>query len=226
MTELTVPDTDPSRDPLWQRIEAFEFDELGVEFPFAKRLARENGWMPDFAERVVLEYKRFCYLSIRAGHPVTPSDAVDQAWCLHLSDSENYWDAFCARALGQKFHRALAKGGKAENRKLAGQYQATLDFYREMSGETPPSDIWPPTHVRFRDFAAMQRINIAARIIIPRPSARQLRLVRSGAFGAGVLFMLIGLRTLATLFAVGWILLSIAIGIARIVEVRTRKDGG
>ncbi|MEK6230809.1 MAG: hypothetical protein N2A42_03075 [Luteolibacter sp.] len=30
------------------------------------------------------EYKRFVALAMLAGHPVTPSEEVDQAWHLHL----------------------------------------------------------------------------------------------------------------------------------------------
>ncbi len=41
------------------------------------------------------EYRRFAFLAATAGHPVTPSDAVDQAWHLHLTYSRDYWDRFC-----------------------------------------------------------------------------------------------------------------------------------
>ena len=86
-------------DDLWQRIDAFSFDEPGVSFPFSRRLARENDWSLYFAKRVIIEYKRFCYLAMRAGHPVAPSDEVDQAWHLHLLYSVGYWEEFCARIL-------------------------------------------------------------------------------------------------------------------------------
>ena len=73
-TELDRPDIDPSTDPLWQRLEAFDLDAVDAEFTFSDRLARDNGWKPDYARRVIEEYKRFCYLAVRAGHDVTPSD--------------------------------------------------------------------------------------------------------------------------------------------------------
>ena len=33
----------------------------------------------ELARRVIREYKRFTFLAMEAGHPVTPSDPVDQA---------------------------------------------------------------------------------------------------------------------------------------------------
>ena len=77
--------TDFRSDPLWQRIEAFRLGDPAAPLTFTRRLARENGWTQAFARRVVAEYKRFCYLAARAGHPVTPSDQADQAWHLHLT---------------------------------------------------------------------------------------------------------------------------------------------
>ena len=78
-TEFHNHDPDPAQDPLWHRIEAFDFNALDETLPFAQRLARENGWTPDYAARVVEEYKRFCYLAICAGHAVVPPDQIDQA---------------------------------------------------------------------------------------------------------------------------------------------------
>src|SRR5690242_10295867 len=71
-------------DPLWIRIAGFLLDDPEAKMPFSCRLARDNGWSHDYACRVIAEYKRFCYLALVAGHPVTPSEEVDQAWHLHL----------------------------------------------------------------------------------------------------------------------------------------------
>ena len=60
------------------------------------RLASENGWSREYAVRVMQEYRRFAFLAVAAGHPVSPSDAVDQAWHLHLVYTRSYWDEFCA----------------------------------------------------------------------------------------------------------------------------------
>ena len=61
-----------NEDPLWNRLVAFELDNIGDALTFTERLARENGWHLGFARRVIEEYRRFLYLALRAGHSVTP----------------------------------------------------------------------------------------------------------------------------------------------------------
>ena len=64
---------------LQARLDAFRFDDVRSVDRFASRLARENRWSPEYADRVVEEYKRFARLAVSANHSVTPSDQVDQA---------------------------------------------------------------------------------------------------------------------------------------------------
>ena len=77
------------------RIEAHKLDKEGAALPFSERLARENGWPPAYARRVIWEYRRFVYLACLAEGEVTPSDEVDQAWHLHLAYTRDYWLVFC-----------------------------------------------------------------------------------------------------------------------------------
>ena len=79
---------------LWQQIQAFRFDEGSSAFPFAVRLARDNDWSYGFTVRVIREYRRLVFLAVAAGHPVTPSDQVDQAWHLHLLYTHSYWESY------------------------------------------------------------------------------------------------------------------------------------
>ena len=65
---------------LWARLKDFDLDNPESKLRFSDRLARENGWTEAYTLRVLEEYKRFIYLCRVAGHPVTPSDEVDQAW--------------------------------------------------------------------------------------------------------------------------------------------------
>lgn len=65
------------KNELLAKLEAMELEKPGIPLPFSTRLARENGWNPEFARKVIREYKRFIYLAVKAGHPVTPSKAVD-----------------------------------------------------------------------------------------------------------------------------------------------------
>ena len=66
-----------------KRVSQFAFDEDGTKLTFARRLERENGWTPQFTARVIEEYRRFMFMAVCAGQPVSPSDAVDQVWHLH-----------------------------------------------------------------------------------------------------------------------------------------------
>src|SRR5262249_40052901 len=116
---------------LWRKICAFELDGPGDSLTFTGRLAHENGWSLRFARRVVEEYKRFVFLAMVAGHEVTPSDAVDQAWHLHLTYTRSYWDGLCRDVLGRPLHHMPTKGGRDETFRFAIQYQETLSSYRE-----------------------------------------------------------------------------------------------
>lgn len=59
--------------------EPFRSTSPGVNLTFSQRLARDNCWSLNYAQRVIKEYKKFAFLAVCAGHPVTPSDQVDQA---------------------------------------------------------------------------------------------------------------------------------------------------
>lgn len=162
---------------LWSRLESVAFDELDAAFPFSARLARDNGWTRAFANRVVEEYRRFVYLAFVAGHEVTPSDEVDQAWHLHLTYTRHYWGDF-KEALGAPLHHGPTKGGAAENARYADNYEITRAAYEREFGETPPEDIWPSAEVRFGDAPFMQRVNLRNQFLVQR------RGVRRAAIGA------------------------------------------
>ncbi|NCX98787.1 MAG: hypothetical protein EBX35_09485, partial [Planctomycetia bacterium] len=91
---------DPRQQQLWERICDHRFDDPAARLTFTGRLARENGWTIGYAVRVVDEYRRFVLLAMTAGHPVTPSEDVDQAWHLHLAYTRDYWEIFCRDVLG------------------------------------------------------------------------------------------------------------------------------
>jgi hypothetical protein len=144
---------------LWQRLAEYEIGPQAATLSFAKRLARENRWREDFARRVILEYKRFCYLAVTAREEVTPSDAVDQVWHLHLTYSRDYWDVFCREILGTQLHHGPTRGGQSERKRYYDQYAATLLLYEEAFGEPPPADIWPGARRRFGIDPEGQRVN-------------------------------------------------------------------
>lgn len=159
----------PPSQLLWRRIQEFSFDESGSGFPFTERLARDNAWSPAFTHRVVEEYRRFAFLALTAGHPVTPSDAVDQAWHLHLLYTESYWQRFCRETLGRPLHHHPTRGGPVERAKFRDWYHHTLESYRREFGEEPPADIWPDATCRFGEDIRFVRVNTHRNWILAKP---------------------------------------------------------
>ncbi len=126
----------------FERIAAFEIDEPGTDFPFAARLARENAWSREYAQRVVDEYKKFTFLALAAGHPVTPSEQVDQAW--HLQPTRTgtgsvprRWASRCTTIrprAARKSRRSSSSGTTGRSRATAGSFARSR---RATSGPTP-----------------------------------------------------------------------------------------
>ncbi len=164
---------------LWNELRTFPFQPPSAPVTFASRLARENGWTDDYARRVVDEYRRFLFLAQIAGHPVSPSEDVDQAWHLHLAYTRNYWDELCGKVLGRPFHHEPAQGHEGEAARLRKWYNDTLNSYRRIFGEAPPWNIWPSTEERFRDATSFVRVNRQRAWLIPKPR-------RAGLVGAGL----------------------------------------
>jgi len=158
---------DAQQQALWQRIQAHVLDLPEAPFPFSRRLAQDNHWSPDYAARVVAEYRRFVFLAMVAGHPVTPSDQVDQAWHLHLLYTRDYWGAFTA-LLPRPLHHGPTLGGTKERHKFSDWYSKTRHSYRRFFGEHPPIDIWPPDHERFGRDVHWKRVNTRDYWLIPR----------------------------------------------------------
>lgn len=155
-------------DPdLWRRLEGFEVSPPDAVFSFTRRLARENGWSFDFARRVFAEYRRFVYLCVVAGREMTPSDAVDQAWHLHLTYTRSYWQTLCRGVLGRPLHHEPTRGGAAERDRFEANYLATLGAYVREFAELPPDDIWPDAEARFAA-PAWRRIDPREHLVIDR----------------------------------------------------------
>src|SRR5688572_19051694 len=111
---------------LLKRLEAYTLDDATAAFSFSERLARENHWPLAFTQRVIREYKRFAFLAIAAGHPVSPSHAIDEAWHLHLLYTQSYWRDFCGWILQTPLHHQPTRGGAGEREKFQNWYANTL----------------------------------------------------------------------------------------------------
>ena len=162
---------------LWHRIAAHQIGPKDAPLTFAARLARENRWSLAHAHRVIGEYKRFCFLAITAGYEVTPSDAVDQVWHLHLTYSRDYWQVFCLLVLGAEFHHGPTLGGSAERTRYYRQYADTLAAYETTFATPAPTDIWPAARQRFVTDPRGVRVNAFDVMILKRRVALALSLL-------------------------------------------------
>ncbi|MEM7064717.1 MAG: hypothetical protein AAF572_16360 [Cyanobacteria bacterium P01_B01_bin.77] len=153
---------------LLQRLQTYSFDPATVQFTFAQRLARENCWPVVYTTRVIEEYKKFAFLAVVAGHPVTPSDQVDQVWHLHLTYTRSYWETFCPKILQTPLHHEPTQGGGAEHGKFVDWYTNTLASYRHFLGEAPPQDIWPAPGERFGPELEFVRVNLQRNWLLPK----------------------------------------------------------
>jgi uncharacterized protein (TIGR04222 family) len=160
---------DPRQQDLWNRVLAHRFDDPAARLTFTGRLARENGWTIGRAVRVVNEYRRFVFLALTAGHPVTPSEDVDQVWHLHLAYTRDYWQTFCGDVLGEPLHHGPTRGGAVEAGRYDHQYRQTLAAYAAVFDAVPPADIWPRPEQRFGPDLAWRRVNLARHWVIPKP---------------------------------------------------------
>ena len=160
--------------PIWLALSPYSIGKPGMRPTFRERLARENGWSLAQAERVIAEYKRFCFLAVTAGHEVTPSDAVDQAWHLHLTYSRDYWERFCPSVLGRPLHHE--PGGADERHRHFEQYAETLKSYERVFGHSAPADLWPAAARRFIEDPKARRVHPRDAFIVPRRLGRLLLL--------------------------------------------------
>jgi len=177
-----------SQRALWARLEAFSLDEPGAALPFSRRLARENGWAPAYARRVIDEYKRFVFLAMEAGHMVSPSEAVDQVWHLHLVFTESYWQRMCGEVCGRRLHHHPTKGGGSEARKFDAHYAQTLASYRRFFGAEPPADIWTPAEQRDHAAPPLHRwVDLSQNWVLPKRAALPV------ALATGAVLLLAGL---------------------------------
>lgn len=159
---------------LYNRIQAFSFDQPGTQLLFSKRLSRDNRWSLGYAQRVIEEYKKFTFLAVAAGHPVTPSDQVDQVWHFHLSYTRSYWQEFCPKVLQTPLHHEPTRGGLSEQLKFDDWYSQTLKSYKQFFGQIPPIDIWSDPKDRFGRDLKFVRVNTQQNWLVPKPSLSTL----------------------------------------------------
>ena len=158
---------------IYERIRTFSLDQPCAALPFSKRLAKDNGWSLDYAQRVIEEYKKFTFLAVVTDHPVTPSDPVDQAWHLHLSYTRSYWEEFCPNVLQMPLHHEPTRGGQTEQQKFDDWYDQTLTSYERFFGTVPPVDVWPTPEMRCERDLNFVRVNTQQNWVLPKIHVRR-----------------------------------------------------
>jgi uncharacterized protein (TIGR04222 family) len=129
---------------LWSKIQQFPLDDPNAAITFSRKLSAKQNWSTDFTERVVEEYRKFLFLCCISPNGASPSQAVDEAWHLHLTYTRSYWTDLCKNTLNKDIHHHPSRGGDEEDHKHRDWYAETLILYEAVFGSPPPADIWPP----------------------------------------------------------------------------------
>lgn len=164
-------------DTLKARIWAHPFEHADQGRDMVRRIAMEQGWTQGHAMAAIEEYRRFCFLAVAAGHPITPSEEVDAVWHAHLLYTRDYWQVFCPHVLGRELHHGPTLGGHAEEARFYDQYAQTLASYQQYFGP-PPEAFWPPARIRFRPSRLSRWVYLPDVWVIPKPGT-WLRRIRS-----------------------------------------------
>jgi hypothetical protein len=130
------------QDTLWLRLQEFSLDRPNVDFPFSKKLAKEENWTLDFTQKAIEEYKKFVYLCCRLDNGASPSEIVDKVWHMHLLYTQNYWEEFCPQVLKRNLHHHPSTGGGVAKKEHEKWFSDTLVGYREIFEQEPPKNIW------------------------------------------------------------------------------------
>jgi hypothetical protein len=121
---------------IWTRIKEFNLAAIVTS------LMQENSWSLEFTDRVILEFKKYVFLSVVSHKRLSPSQLVDLVWHKFLLHTRLYWEDFCSYTLEQPFHHYPNQGGEDNLGQYQQMYCNTLTCYLEIFGERPSPEIW------------------------------------------------------------------------------------
>lgn len=153
---------------VWQNIAAYEIDDAAADMPFSTHVAVDNAWTQEQADKAILEYKKFIYLSAISPIELTPSDEVDQVWRMHLIFTRDYWGPF-SRTVRKEIHHGPARGGIEENAPFISSYSDTRALYQREFGVAPPTEVWPDDGMRDSATRFFIRINPRSYLVFQYP---------------------------------------------------------
>jgi hypothetical protein len=105
---------------------------------FVLRIMKENNWEKLYTYKVIIEYKKFVYLSIKKN--VVPSYEIDQVWHTHMLYSKDY-KKMCNQ-LGFYLHHQPTSKTKPDIFKKCVTYGETKFLYYVTFKKRPPENIW------------------------------------------------------------------------------------
>lgn len=129
---------------LWSAIQQFPLNDPNAEISFSHKLSAKQNWSPSYTEQVIEEYRKFLFLCCISPNGASPSQAVDEAWHLHLTYTKSYWIDLCKNTLNKDIHHHPSRGGDEEDHKHSAWYAETLELYQSVFESPPPVEIWPP----------------------------------------------------------------------------------
>lgn len=120
---------------LWDCLLNFEFDNPKENYGFTLRLATENKWTLNFTKGAILEYKKFMYLAAISSRMVSPSQAVDEVWHMHLLFSKSY-SKLCLY-LGKTIEHIPSTHNHSEKQTFTNARNLTKELYELHFGKQP-----------------------------------------------------------------------------------------
>lgn len=127
---------------LWNKISDFVIKDSDHSFSFAQDISQKNNWSLDYANRAILEYKRFAYLSIVSDHLVIPSVIIGLVWKRHMTYTQNYEKYFCNDILNRSALIDFLKYKHLDRDQYKQAYGESLDSYTKEFSSQAPEDIW------------------------------------------------------------------------------------
>jgi hypothetical protein len=111
------------------RVMALDLDKVKRRLVDPKRY----GVKQDVADRAIMEFKRFFFLTGTEKPPLVPSKAVDIVWHEFLMFTKDYSQS-CGRLFGKFIHHEPTDGAPEERASLESAFNRTAELYRHYFG--------------------------------------------------------------------------------------------
>ena len=100
------------------------------------------------AEDIIYEYRRFMMIEGMTNYKLYPSEAIEKVWLIHMGYGKNYIE-FCKKSPEEQFIYHIPFTGNSNGYDDRECYKSTLDVYKIVFRENPPTSVWPNLEIRF-----------------------------------------------------------------------------